>query len=193
MMKRRQPTTAHWHKERVRRLPRPQPSRSRRLLLRDDISAEIKEALKRQMEPLDPVVLLKSIREAQDMLMALSKDKSPETGVPDTSTFVRSLAKAWRSGEVRPTHRQEPAPGRHWRTRRDPFAAVWPVLLGWLDEKPDLEAKAMLKRLQASGFGEFPEGQLRTLQRRVKSWRKQIVQQLVYGVVPQPMQSSTEN
>jgi hypothetical protein len=67
------------------------------------------------------------------------------------------------------------------------------VLLGWLEEKPDMEAKAMLKRLQTSGFGEFPDGQLRTLQRRVKNWRKQIVQQLIYGVVPQPTQNSTED
>jgi hypothetical protein len=48
-----------------------------------------------------------------------------------------------------------------------------------------MEAKAMLQRLQASGFGEFPDGQLRTLQRRVKVWRKQIVQQLVYRAEPQ--------
>jgi len=130
--------------------------------------------------------LLKSIREAQDMLMALSKDRPPETAAPDASTFVKGLATAWHEGEVRPTHRQEPARGRHWRTRSDPFAAVWPVLLGWLEEKPDLEAKAMLQRLQTSGFGEFPDGQLRTLQRRVKNWRKQIVQQLIYGVIPQP-------
>ena len=39
----------------------------------------------------------------------------------------------------------------------------------------------MLKRLQASGYGEFPDGQLRTLQRRVRLWRMRIVQQLVYG------------
>jgi predicted RNA binding protein YcfA (HicA-like mRNA interferase family) len=157
----------------------------RRLLLRDDISPETKEALTRQMEPLDPVLLLKSIREAQEMLMALSKDRTPETAAPDASTFVKSLATAWRSGEVRPTHRQEAKPGQRWRTRPDPFAAVWPVLLGWLEERPDMEAKAMLKRLQASGFGEFPDGQLRTLQRRVRVWRKQIVQQLVYGAAPQ--------
>ena len=34
----------------------------RRLLLRDDVSPEVKQALKEQMEPLDPVLLLKSIR-----------------------------------------------------------------------------------------------------------------------------------
>jgi hypothetical protein len=39
--------------------------------------------------------------------------------------------------------------------------------------------------LQASGYGNFPDGQLRTLQRRVQVWRKQIVQQLVYGTEQQ--------
>ena len=144
------------------------------------------------MEPLDRVLLLKSIREAQDMLMALSKDRTPETTAPDASTFVKSLATAWRSGEVRPTHRQEAKAGQRWRTRPDPFAAVWPVLLGWLEERPDMEAKVMLKRLQSSGFGEFPDGQLRTLQRRVRVWRKQIVQQLVYGTETQSAQSAPD-
>jgi hypothetical protein len=54
-------------------------------------------------------------------------------------------------------------------------------LLGWLEEKPDIGAKQMLQQLQASGYGEFPDGQLRTLQRRVRLWRMQVVQQLVYG------------
>ena len=87
----------------------------------------------------------------------------------------------WRSGEVRPTHRREPKPGRWWRTRQDPFAEVWPVLLSWLEEKPDLEAKEMLKRLQATGYGNFSDGQLRTLQRRVRVWRTRIARELVYG------------
>ena len=141
---------------------------SRRLLLREDISPEKKQALRQQVESLDPVLLLKQIREAQDTVKALSQNKAPETMPFDVTAFVSSLASAWRSGEVRPTHRQEPKPGRGWRTRLDPFAQVWPVLLGWLEERPDLEAKEMLKRLQASGYGEFPDGQLRTLQRRIR-------------------------
>jgi hypothetical protein len=44
-----------------------------------------------------------------------------------------------------------------------------------------MEAKAMLKKLQASGYGEFPDSPLRTLQRTVRLWRMRIVQQLVYG------------
>jgi hypothetical protein len=137
--------------------------------------------LKRQMELLDPVLLLKHIRDAQDTVMALSQNRTPEIVAPDVARFVSSLATAWRAGEVRPTHRQEPKPGHWWRTRPDPFAEVWPVLLSWLEERPDMEAKEMLKRLQASGYGEFPDGQLRTLQRRVRVWRMRIVQQLVYG------------
>lgn len=153
----------------------------RRLLARDDVPPETKQMLSRQMELLDPVLLLKHIRDAQDTVMALSQNRTPEVVAPDVARFVNSLATAWRAGEVRPTHRQAPKPGRWWRSRPDPFAEVWPVLLGWLEEKPDMEAKAMLKRLQASGYGEFPDGQLRTLQRRVRVWRMRIIQQLVYG------------
>lgn len=153
----------------------------RRLMEHNDVPPETKEMLRRTLEELDPVLLLKQIREAQDTVTALSQKRTPEPVAPNVATFVSSLATAWRTGEVRPTHRCEPKPGRWWRTRKDPFAEVWPVLLGWLEERPDLEAKEMLTRLQASGFGKFPDGQLRTLQRRVRLWRMRIVQQLVYG------------
>ncbi len=56
-----------------------------------------------------------------------------------------------------------------------------------------MEAKEMLKRLQTSSYGEFPDGQLRTLQRRVRVWRMRIVQQLVYGadVTAEPKKDQT--
>jgi hypothetical protein len=114
------------------------------------------------MERLDPVLLLKNIREAQDTVMALVQNRTPEAVAPDLKAFVGSLRTAWRVGEVRPTYRQEPKRKHWWRTRPDPFAEVWPVLLGWLEERPDIEAKEMLKRLQASGYGNFADGQLRT-------------------------------
>ena len=59
--------------------------------MRDDIPAEMKQTLERQMDLLDPVMLLKHIREAQGMLMALSENRSPETAAPDVSALVRSL------------------------------------------------------------------------------------------------------
>ena len=153
----------------------------RRLSLRDDIPENSKQQLQQQFELLDPVRLLKHIRDAQDAIVAISENLTPPPLSEDLQKFVSGLATAWRSGEVRPTHRREPKPGRWWRTRQDPFAEVWPVLLSWLEEKPDLEAKEMLKRLQATSYGNFSAGQLRTLQRRVRVWRTRIARELVYG------------
>ena len=147
----------------------------------DHVSKEAKTKVKRQMDSLDPVVLLKQIRECQENLVAISQKRSPETNVSELTPFVKNLAIAWKAGEVRPTHRGEPKRKQWWRARPDPFADVWPMLLGWLEEQPDMEAKTMLKRLQESGHGIFPDGQLRTLQRRVRVWRMQIVKHLVYG------------
>lgn len=154
---------------------------SRRLLLRDDVAESTKQRLQEQFQQLDPVLLLKHIRDAQAAVVALSQPVTPPPLSEDMQKFVSSLATAWRSGEVRPTHRQEPPPGRWWRTRPDPFAEVWPVLLGWLEETPDMEAKEILKRLPASGYGSYTNGQLRTLQRRVRVWRTSIARELIYG------------
>jgi len=72
-------------------------------------------------------------------------------------------------------------PSQTKHSGRETMKLRQPVLLGWLEEKPDMEAKQMLKRLQATGYGDFPDKLLRTLQRRVRTWRMRIVQQLVYG------------
>jgi hypothetical protein len=153
----------------------------RRLMQRDDIAGNTKQRLEEQFQKLDPMLLLKHIRDAQAAVMALSQNTTPPPLSEDMQKFVSSLATAWSSGEVRPTHRREPQPGRWWRTRKDPFAEVWPVLLGWLEEKPDIDAKEMLKRLQASGYGNYSDGQLRTLQRRVREWRTRMAHELIYG------------
>lgn len=59
----------------------------------------------------------------------------------------------------------------NWRTRPDPFAAVWPWVEEQLALNPGLEAKTLLQALQRQQPGHFAAGQLRTLQRRVKQWR----------------------
>jgi hypothetical protein len=57
------------------------------------------------------------------------------------------------------------------RTRPDPFAKVWGEIRELLEVNAGLEAKTVFEYLQRSSPGEFADGQLRTLQRRVKSWR----------------------
>ena len=61
---------------------------------------------------------------------------------------------------------------RHtWRTRPDPFGAVWDELEARLRIDPGLQGKTLLEYLQEREPGRFQEGQLRTLQRRIKNWR----------------------
>jgi len=60
---------------------------------------------------------------------------------------------------------------RDWRTKPDPFVAVWPQLEELLGLNHGLEAKTLFADLQRRFPGQFPDGQLRTLQRRVKQWR----------------------
>jgi hypothetical protein len=63
-------------------------------------------------------------------------------------------------------------PAREYRTRVDPFAAVWPRVEAMLEEAPGLEGKTIFELLQ-QGEERFTEGQLRTLQRKIRRWRAQ--------------------
>jgi hypothetical protein len=65
----------------------------------------------------------------------------------------------------------EVAKAHTWRTRSDPFAEVWEEVRGRLTDNPGLEAKTLFEDLQRRFPGRFSDGQLRTLQRRVKAWR----------------------
>lgn len=59
-----------------------------------------------------------------------------------------------------------------WRTRQDPFEDVWEEKVKpLLKENPGLEGKTILDYLQRECSGKFQNGQLRTLQRKIKSWR----------------------
>jgi transposase InsO family protein len=60
---------------------------------------------------------------------------------------------------------------RHWKTRKDPFDAVWASELEPLLEKqPDLTGITLWDYLDEQHPGQYPEKLLRTLQRRVKHW-----------------------
>jgi hypothetical protein len=58
-----------------------------------------------------------------------------------------------------------------WRTHPDPFADVWAGVAERLALNPGLEALTLFRQLQRDHPGRFPDGQLRTFQRRVKTWR----------------------
>ena len=155
-----------------------------RLLGHESIDERTKEKLLSVRRQLDPVALLHGIREGQAALAALA---SPETATPEgpgrktLDQFLAQLPKLWREGEARPTHRHCPVKSRHWRTRKDPFEEVWLDVLRWLQKEPDASAKVLFERLQRERPGQFPDGQLRTLQRRIKEWRRVMAKKLVYA------------
>ena len=60
---------------------------------------------------------------------------------------------------------------RHWRTRPDAFAEVWPEMEAMLREAPELEALTLFEDLQRRRSGEFQDRAVRTLQRRIRTWR----------------------
>jgi transposase len=58
-----------------------------------------------------------------------------------------------------------------WRTRKDPFKDVWEEVKQMLENEPGLEALTIFRDLQRRYPGTFQDGQLRTLQRKIKQWR----------------------
>ena len=155
-----------------------------RLLASDAIPAEMKDRLRALPATLDPLGLLNEIRTVQHLLAALA---AGATGHPmpqhdaELDRFLRSLTHAWRAGEVRPTHKTRPKPPRHWRTRQDPFETTWSRVVEWLEAEPHRTAKELFERLQREHPGVFPTGQLRTLQRRVKDWRRLAARRLIFA------------
>lgn len=61
---------------------------------------------------------------------------------------------------------------RHWRTRIDPLKSVWSSELEpMLEQAPSLQAITLLEYLQSRSVEKYPDSLLRTLQRRIKTWR----------------------
>jgi hypothetical protein len=72
-----------------------------------------------------------------------------------------------------PEERRRMREPRGYRTRLDPLIGLWPLSVSWLEQTPELDAKALFEHL----LGEHPQwiaqagGSLRTFQRRVQVWR----------------------
>ena len=61
---------------------------------------------------------------------------------------------------------------RHWRTRTDPFDAVWEdEIVSRLEQQPRLDATTLFEDLQDRHPGEYSNAKKRTFQRRVKAWK----------------------
>ena len=167
----------------VRKIYHSPRTRCETLLDRDDVSDQIKQTLRAQLSQLDPVSLLSEIRSAQQRLADLSVGSvSVQPDVENITGFMQSLASAWKTGEVRPTHKASEAKTRTWRTRPDPFESDWSMIDNWLSIDSTITAKEVMQRLCEMEPEKYSgKAQLRTLQRRIKDWRTARTNELIFG------------
>lgn len=77
-------------------------------------------------------------------------------------------ARKYRKAGKLPSEMKKP---HTWSTREDPFGEVWPWCEEQLELSPDLQATTLFRALQRRHPGKFQDGQIRTLQRRLRKWR----------------------
>ncbi len=95
--------------------------------------------------------------------------KKQATAAASANMSERS-ARKWERGALPSETKKE----RWWRTRKDPFDEVWSTDIEPLLSSKDghkLQALTILGELKVRYPSRFDDGQLRTLQRRVRDWR----------------------
>ncbi len=100
--------------------------------------------------------------------MSLISEGKPLSIAAAKTGMSEPTARKYRQVKKLPSEMRQP---RSWRTREDPFAAVWSEIEQMLEMDAGLEAKTVFKELQRRYPNRFTPGQLRTLQRRFRLWR----------------------
>ncbi len=140
-----------------------------RLLLSAEVSAVDKAKLREEYRRLDPVAILKRLEFLQDSLWETAWNGRLRKIEDEKTEFKEEKppkSRNWRKSIPNRHHLVE----HHWVTRANPFAAVWPEIEADLRTNPSQTAKSVFQRLQQKYPGVFSDGQLRTLQRRIKEW-----------------------
>jgi hypothetical protein len=106
-------------------------------------------------------------RQVRKLMKLLNQEQSLSLAAAKSGMDEKTARKYRRLGKVP----SEVSKERGWRTREDPFAEMWEEVRPKLELNPGLQAKTLFKDLQRRRPGKFQDGQLRTLQRRVKEWR----------------------
>ena len=146
-------------------------------------SAEVRARLQVIYAGLDPVALLRDIRAVQERLAVLA-DAQPvvhtATAAQPVDLFLASLRTAWKDGAVRPTDRPI-VKTKRGRRRPDPLIRATPDLRKWFEAEPWRTGSELLSQLQTEYPGAYPSKLLRTIQRRLKAWRSERANALLFG------------
>ena len=106
-------------------------------------------------------------RQVRRLMKLIQQEKTLATAAAKAGMDEKT-ARKYRNSQQVPSQMKS---DHNWRTRKDPFDGVWEEVQAWLKVNAGLEAKTLFEDLQRRFPGRYPDGQLRTLQRRVKAWR----------------------
>jgi hypothetical protein len=102
------------------------------------------------------------------LLKSLINEGKPLSSAAAKAGMSEPTARKYRRLKTLPSEQRRP---RTWRTREDPFAQVWHEIERLLELDAGLQAKTVFEELERRYPGRFKPGQLRTLQRRFRTWR----------------------
>ena len=97
-----------------------------------------------------------------------SKGKTQEQAAAKANVRSRETVRKYEGLGKQPSELKKP---RGYRTRNDPFEEDWPEAAKMLANASELDAKTLFEWLCEQHPGRYQEGQLRTFQRRVSTWR----------------------
>jgi hypothetical protein len=157
-----------------------------RLLASKHVSKSKKHALKQQYQELDPMLLFREIGHRQNKLWKhgwipdvenigpeLAPVQVPVISKPPVNSaevFLKTLKEAAPKRQYR--HSGKPRVPCTWRTRTDPFAEANDDMELLLRLDPKQTSRQLFTELTKRFPGKFDNSHYRTLQRRLKSWRK---------------------
>lgn len=106
-------------------------------------------------------------QQVRRLRMLIQTEKTQATAAAKAGMDAKTARKYLKSGNLPSQIKKE----HSWRTRQDPFEQGWEAIKEQLEVNPGLEAKTIFDALQRESPGTYADGQLRTLQRRIKQWR----------------------
>jgi transposase len=110
---------------------------------------------------------MKKDAEVALMIKERRKGATQVVAAARTGMSERTVRKYEQVGRA-PSQLKQP---RVYRTRPNPFAPDWDWIARELERDPALQAKTLFSLLQVQYPGRYQEGQVRTLQRHIATWR----------------------
>jgi hypothetical protein len=163
-----------------------------------------RKALEELQSSSDPVSLLETVRRCQASLASLSagpdhQEQRPRSGAVDPeqarkeqrtlSRFLRNLQLLWQESQPLPEPRQK---RRYTPRQRTLFLEHREQIEQWLEREAGMNAAEVLRRLIRLAPDTYHEGQLRSMERRVKEWRAARAERLLGTLRSAGKDSETE-